>query len=297
MKKVIKPLDVIVLIILIALTGCKKSDSGTNPENPSTPTIPTGAINGLFTINENGGQVYFSQGNLQYQASTDTWRFAEHQWDFVGSTEVSSGEPGGNVEGSSNHLISDTYDGWIDLFGWGTGNNPTNSSTNDEDYDTFNDWGYNAISNGGNTLNQWRTLTRDEWLYVFDTRSTPSGIRYAKAQVNGVNGVILLPDDWSSSHYGLNSTNTYYESYSSNTISASQWNTLEQHGAVFLPAAGFRNGTDVRLVDSYGYYWSTTPYSIYYARAILVKDDYLTTGSWTDREGGHCVRLVCPAEN
>lgn len=68
MKKVMKPLGVIFLIILIALTGCKKSDSGTNSENPSTPTIPTGAINGLFTINENGGQVYFSQGNLQYQA-------------------------------------------------------------------------------------------------------------------------------------------------------------------------------------------------------------------------------------
>ena len=27
----------------------------------------------------------FSKGNLQYRASTNTWRFAEHQWDFVGS--------------------------------------------------------------------------------------------------------------------------------------------------------------------------------------------------------------------
>ena len=45
---------------------------------------PQGAIDGLFTINSNGDQVYFSQGNLQYQASTNTWRFATNQWDYVG---------------------------------------------------------------------------------------------------------------------------------------------------------------------------------------------------------------------
>lgn len=27
-------------------------------------------------------KVYFSHGNLQYQASTNTWRFAENQWDI-----------------------------------------------------------------------------------------------------------------------------------------------------------------------------------------------------------------------
>jgi len=43
--------------------------------------IPTGAIKGLFTINEDCERVYFSQGNLQYQASTNTWRFAENQDD------------------------------------------------------------------------------------------------------------------------------------------------------------------------------------------------------------------------
>lgn len=196
-----------------------------------------------------------------------------------------------------NENISPAYNGLIDLFGWGTGNNPTNSSTNDDDYDTFNDWGYNAISNGGNTLNQWRTLMRDEWQYVLDTRSTPSGIRYAKAQVNGVNGVILLPDDWSSSHYGLNSTNTYYESYSSNTISASQWNTLEQHGAVFLPAAGCRYGTNVNYVGSLGFYWSATYSNSDNAYFVGFHDSTLHTGNLDYRKDGNGVRLVCPAQN
>ena len=67
--------------------------------------VPTGAIDGKFSINEDGGQVYFSQGNLQYQASSNTWKFAENQYDYVGST---------------NSNISSTYSGWIDLFGWGT---------------------------------------------------------------------------------------------------------------------------------------------------------------------------------
>ena len=50
------------------------------PEPPTPPTPPSGApegaINGLFTINENGDQVYFSQGNLQYigSAATPYWK-------------------------------------------------------------------------------------------------------------------------------------------------------------------------------------------------------------------------------
>ena len=117
------------------------------------------------------------------------------------------------------------------------------------------DWGYNAISNGGNTTNTWRTPTHEEWSYVFNERSTPSGIRYAKANVNNINGVILLPDDWSSNYYTLSATNQGYASFASNTITVSQWNTLEQHGAVFLPVAGYRDGTSVSYVGSGGGYW------------------------------------------
>ena len=91
--------------------------------------VPVGAISGKFTINANGDQVYFSQGNLQYQASTNTWRFAENQWNYVGGDEFN--QHYGNVEGSSNNEISSTYSGWIDLFGWGTSgwNNVTNPTT------------------------------------------------------------------------------------------------------------------------------------------------------------------------
>ena len=71
------------------------------------------------------------------------------------------------------------------------------------DHDGQADWGYNAISNGGNEEGLWRTLTMDEWLYLLDMRNTTSGMRFAKANVEGVNGLLLLPDDWDIAFYNL----------------------------------------------------------------------------------------------
>ena len=47
--------------------------------------IKDGAILAEFSVSDST-KIYFSQGNLQYQASTNTWRFAEHQWDYVGDS-------------------------------------------------------------------------------------------------------------------------------------------------------------------------------------------------------------------
>ena len=267
---------------------------------------PQGAINGKFTINANGDQVYFSQGNLQYigSAAMPYWKFADHQWDVLGTT---------TGQNSSNQNVD------RDLFGWGT-SGWNNGNTYYRPWDTDNsdgslygplgdynltgsyansDWGYyNAISNGGNQTNQWRTLTRAEWVYVFDTRSTTSGIRYAKACVNNVNGVILLPDDWSSSYYSLSSTNSANASFSSNPITLSQWNTLEQHGAVFLPAAGNRNGTSVLNVGSYGFYWSASYGSSLsgYACGVYFSGSVLHPQDGNYRYLGRSVRLVRSAQ-
>ena len=263
-------------------------------------SVPTGAINGLFTINANGNQVYFSQGNLQYigSASTPYWKFADNQWDVLGTT---------TGQNSSDENVD------RDLFGWGT-SGWNNGNTYYRPWDTNNsggysygpdglydltgtyanaDWGvYNPISNGGNQANQWRTLTKDEWTYVFNSRTTSSGIRYAKAKVNAVNGVILLPDDWSSVTYSLSNTNSPSADFSSNTISASQWNTLEQAGAVFLPAAGLRIGTSVSYVGSYCYYWSASYGNGSQAYGVYFYSISVSLGSNDYRYCGYSVRLV-----
>ena len=213
-----------------------------NPDTPTNSTAVNGALPGKFTINDSGTQVQFSQGNLQYKASKKTWRFANQQYYYVGS---------------ENENISSTYNGWIDLFGWGTGNNPTNSSTDEADYATFTDWGTNPISNGGNKANAWRTLTKDEWKYLSRGRSKADEL-YGQALVAGVPGLLLLPDNWVTPS-GLTWKADHPGAWTMNVYSVDNWAKMEKAGAVFLPAAGYRRGTGVLYVGSYGGYWSATP--------------------------------------
>ncbi|MBQ6728785.1 MAG: hypothetical protein IJQ83_01485 [Bacteroidales bacterium] len=154
------------------------SNNGNNGGGGGITIAPEGAVKGLFSISSNNA-VYFSKGNLQYQVSTNTWRFAEHQYDYVGS--------------ANTNIFSSTYSGWIDLFTWGTSGynhgancyQPWSTSLDGSDYYAYGslennlydqsgkaDWGYNAISNGGNRERIWRTLTIDEWDYVLNYRNT-----------------------------------------------------------------------------------------------------------------------------
>ena len=174
------------------------------------------------------------------------------------------------------------------------------------DYTGMADWGYNAISNGGNTEHQWRTLTNTEWVYVLNTRSTASGIRFAKATVNDVKGLILLPDDWSSSTYALNATNNSGNvQYNVNVISASDWIILQNAGAVFLPAAGSRLDTTISGYSTTGsqyasgYYWTSVHENSEAPGAYVV--NFIKSGvtpNYTHyRYVGLSVRVVCAVEN
>ena len=237
------------------------------------PELPEGALSGGFSVSADT-KVYFSKGNLQYQASTKTWRFAEHQYYIIGD---------------DNKNISDTYDGWIDLFGWGTGGNPTLISTTVADYETFTDWGVNKISNGGNTANQWRTLTTDEWVYLYSGRANAASLR-GHATVNNVPGYIFLPDNWSLPS-GVSFT-ANADNWTTNNYSAADWGEMEQSGAVFLPAAGSRYGTHVYNVGYYGNYWSSTPGGTSYAYRLYFGSDDILPQNGYDRYGGQSVRLV-----
>ena len=255
-----------------------------------------GLLAGKFSVSDTK-QVQFSQGNLQavvgggyapnyYYASS--WKFAEHQWDYIGYAFAGSYFKTGNT---------------VDLFGW-VGSDADNNrfgyglcaSTNDNDYGNTisalkSDWGTLAITNGGNTPNfGWRTLTKDEWVYLFNTRTTTSGIRYAKATVNNVKGVILLPDDWN---------HALISDFTSNPITAAEWTSdFEAHGAVFLPAAGRRDGTSVSFsyVNSSGHYWSSTSDGINNAYQVFFDNSGLNPSSNPNGHYGCSVRLVRDVE-
>ena len=237
-----------------------------------------------FTIG-NEKQAYFSPGNLQYQASTNTWRFALRQWSYIGEY---------------NKYISDTYSGWIDLFGWGTGFHPTWSYGYGHSayYSTFRDWGTNPISNGGNGM---RTLTDGEFKYIIGYRDNWEHLR-GYGTVNEVPGFILLPDDWELPASLTFKYTKYSESqlakYSDNVYSAEQWQQMEAAGAVFLPAAGSRYGKQVNTFPNRptGIYWTAPSESSQESRTVMsfafwegLKFDVNTDNT---PESGHSVRLI-----
>lgn len=233
------------LLTLVALFLLATTNLSATP-----PAVGGKLICGKFSVSVTQ-KIYFSQGNLQYQASTNTWRFGLEQYHSISY---------------SNSSISSTYSGWIDLFGWGTKTNPWNTSKNNADY-SWNEWGENAISNGGNTANSgWRTLTTQEWGYLLNASNSSDpavgrqGNRYAKATVHSVKGLIILPDGWTQAGSGMSGTlsgiNTPNAEYT--IVSDANWTALENKGAVFLPAAGERLETTVYDPGMWGEYWSSS---------------------------------------
>ena len=249
---------------------------------------------GVFSVSETK-QVTFSPGNLQYTQSTNTWSFAEKQYDYIGTDNVTGGSVSTDAtygDSKSGTALADK----VDLFGWSTSttNFGVSTSTSNSDYSgSFVDWGTNQI--GSDAPNTWRTLTYDEWNFLRNGRPNASSLR-GVAQVNGVNGWIFLPDNWTCpegvtfksgfhSSYGVD----YYAAYQ--TFTAEQWAKLEAAGAVFLPAAGYRYGSDVDSVQGYGGYWSATENDNYYAGSL----DFFSVGAnmyFSNRNYGHSVRLV-----
>ena len=266
---------------------------------------PAGAAKGLFTINAAGTRVFFSQGNLQYigSAAEPFWQFAEHPWDCIGSPQGSSS----------------TAD--RDFFGWGTSGynhgaslyQPWATSTQNNYYYAYGsssynlydqtgqaDWGYNAIVNGGNQENSgWRTPTSEEWAYIYNTRSASmvngvANARFAKAKVADVQGMILFPDDYThpselAQPIGIN--NTGNTGWNSNNYTEADFALMEANGAVFLPAAGFRNGTSLQ-VGYHGCYWSSSCNGSNKAYLAYFNSGSLNPQDSDYRYYGYCVRLV-----
>lgn len=264
-----------------------------------------GVLSGEFSIAYNK-KVRFSRGNLQYQASTDTWRFATNQWDY---------------EGYRNEEIDPDNVGWIDLFGWGTsGYNkkfPFMISRYSSDYISGErniskgkyDWGvYNAISNGGGKENMWRVLTNNEWRHLFCKRKNASKL-FTFGTVAGVKGLILLPDDWEkplgvrlalSIENGMKyvGDDEYINDvaktsmFDHNILSINNWRILEENGAVFFPAAGGRDYANVFEVQLCGFYWSGTHIGEFEAYMVGFSSGNFVASDYELRASGFSVRLV-----
>lgn len=211
----------------------------------------TPSVKGAFSVSPTT-RVIFSQGNLQYVGST--WQFAEHQYDYLGSSQS---------------------DGNRDLFDW-----------NDE-----------SRSIGGST---WRMLSSEEMEYLLNTRSNATfdlpdntaGIRYTKATVSDKNGIIIFPDNYvhptGVSVTGDHAYNTATANYDVFTVT-SGWEKMQAAGAVFLPAAGYNDGSSHD--DGTGYYWLSTTLDNN-AYRLLFSNSELTASNTQAKTYRCSVRLV-----
>lgn len=218
---------------------------------------PANFIDGRFTIDDQGTQVYFSKGNLDYNGS---YFFAENQYDYGG------------------------------YFGWGTGNNPTLTSDNPNDYAAYNEWG-NHVDGG------WYTLDYSQWSYVLGRCNWSL---CGTATVCGVHGFILLPDAWDFTTMPFNAGCSYFQSgWDANEYDATTtptWTQMEAAGAVFLPAAGNRFGTTMYNVGNSGHYWTSSLYNMAGYASDAGFDETDAYFSHNLKCFGNSVRLVKNAE-
>ena len=202
----------------VTFTDPNASDPNIPDPNPNPDPSTANGI-GVFSVAE-GKTVSFAPGNLQYNAvqgshlradgtkAKGTWRFAEKQWDYVGY---------------DNRNIAENYDGWIDLFGWGTSG--YDNTANDPLSIFYQPWSKSDMSltyvPKDSTLNcdSYEITGECEWEYTYFTSSEQS------KNERGYGPSTKMQDD------GLYGTSAYYDWGVYNAISnggnqAGSWRSL-----------------------------------------------------------------------
>jgi len=234
-------------------------------------------ISGYYSISPDC-KVVFSKGNLQCwnpTTTTQTWHFAENQYDYYGSLNF-IGRSLGNV---------------VDLFYWSITNEAWAANEGSgQSYGvralwrghsnqycsaipSFNDWGNLVID--GDPANTWFTLTAAEWTYLLTTRDDAQHdniIRKVNVNITNVpghptgvstiHGCMLFPDDWTPARIP-SGISLYTDRI--NNISYTNFRRLEAVGCVLLPQCGYRDWEGVHnawesteTTYGTGNYWTAT---------------------------------------
>lgn len=207
---------------------------------------------GLFSVSSTE-QVEFAPANLQYDVTTMTWSFAEHQYDepLGASGDVidvfgwaCSGYHDPDDAGNIHYLPTDNATGVT-----GNEDNPTGYGPSaidgvpcdlytlrGEKYANY-DWGrYCSIV--GYMLGSFRTLSREEWDYLFTGRDSADYLSTQTAGIDDVWGVVLMPDNmnelWDPEKWEDWKLAVDEGSYDM-TYTAEEWTEMEELGCIFLP--------------------------------------------------------------
>ena len=213
-----------------------------------------GPLPGVFSVSATK-KVQFSPGNLYVKKDdSGNWNLNFYDEQYACNSLNSKY----TWKTTTERPISED-DNESDLFSWGYGKNWSkglysskyyvegydNPKNDGEQFSKTEDWGYAF----GGESSVWRTLTKDEWAYLLNTRTmTNSEARYSNA-VDGVNigdatykGVFLYPDNYNGE----------------DVSSFMTWDAINAAGIVFLPAAGYSSGAKVKGVEFNGAYWTSS---------------------------------------
>ena len=205
--------------------------------------VPAGALTGVFSVSATK-KVHFSKGNLYYDGSA--LNFEANQYATPSSFDAS-------------HVSHFT---WSD-------NIASAVSTSNSGNNLFCDENHKVSVDGGDAI--YYALSKDEWTYLFSNHTKKW------ASVNGVNGYVIAPDDFSGE---------LASSYADDAALAAAGNL------VFLPAAGHRDGSNVYYVGDNGLYWSSTALDEYYAYNVFFKSNLVHPDDNDSRLFGFSVRLI-----
>lgn len=180
------------------------------------PYVPS-----LFSVSDTR-QVRFAKGNVYYtedNSGNGTWGMFDNQYEYWTDISNTHCDHFGRSLGEYNN--------------YGAISDYKMARSNCGVSENFVDWGtkFPNYYGGG-----WRTLTQSEYNYVAYERNNATQL-LAFATVCGIKGMLLLPDEWVPIT-GINLITGESIHYSSNVISITEWEVLENAGAVFLPSAG-----------------------------------------------------------
>ena len=268
-----------------------------------TKMVPECVHESLFTVNEDGKQVYFSKGNLYYLRDTQTWKFYEIQYIRAYNGNISYGYDYGK-------------ENKVEHFGWGTSGfnhgavvyEPWRTSNVRSQYYAYGDveknlydetckadWGYNMIENAGNAYKQWRAITTEEMQYILRQRDDASDkYSYGTIKIGTTDylGLIILPDNWEEPYDGCFNPGIT-NSFTGNIYTDEEWAMMEENGALFLPCSGRRNTNASIGVGQAGLYWTSNVYDSGNAICVMISSSSVFSENTPRARGdGLSVRMV-----
>ncbi len=264
----------------------------------------TNILDGAFSVGENK-RVRFSKGNLWCDGSGNGWSYSDpaiKSWEFE---DGQYSTPKWRIYNHISHLLwcrSAKEATRIHYYERGAENdilftNKTADSPND-----------NFVVNGLRGF--WRALSggkNGEWNYLLNGRTTTYGAgtstesrRYAAVKVDGMSGLLLFPDEFSwPSELKEDEPETFNsksDNWNNRNYEVAAFEVLQNAGCVFLPAAGYRDGStsfsDLGFFGSEGYYWASDPINNNNAYGLEFSSDTVNPAREFLRFHSNVIRLV-----